>query len=699
MTLALAPVPTCADMADIPCDQLTEPGKVAFFTGRVTGSTKGPTIPWGECADWTDAGASLCRACAADSDCDAGHRCGELPGQGFFCTADCAADADCGRGFRCVDTSGAGGPGQCVPPPGETKVYCDVTEADMYATDQIPYPGVEVQGDNTVTFTTHLGNYAVYCWRGVLARNFFRPQVMGVTRHLGAFEDGQRVEAEIRLDIPLRRKAAIVVDKPIMAPPGQEAIVMRTLLNLHGDGVAELPPLRSITETRFSEILPELTGVIADASWDFFVSVDVESLNGNSSTIEPGIINVANDLDLALGEDGWERRKTFETTTRGVAPIGEDLLAVGDGGRVTRSFGPNHWAYQDAGTTRDLYAVAVRSESQAVAVGAAGVATFWDGFLWHPAPVDTVATLKGVAWADDEHAYAVGDRYVFAWDGAGWTEVLTAPGKLAGVWAAGPGDVWVVGEQGYVGHLVGSDWERVPVATTLRLNAVTAGPGGGPMIVGERGTVLVWRDAGFELEAGPTARELFAVAQSDEGLVYVAGARGALLSYDGSEWRDLSLPEHRSTLFAVGAVAGKAFAMGAHEVVLGPMLAIPTNLSPADGELFDDRLSWTVNEEVSPDFSVLDFGSAAGPCSACGAMFVIPYSEWIAILDGDLTTARFPRMSQMEPGGGMSFGIKDVTLYRVRVGAGFDFDDTANNGFFNVDWRSWATRSLTYFRF
>src|SRR5690606_17251149 len=126
VTLALAPVPTCADMADIPCDQLTEPGKVAFFTGRVTGSTKGPTIPWGECADWTDAGAGLCRACAADSDCDAGHRCGELPGQGFFCTADCAADADCGRGFRCVDTSGAGGPGQCVPPPGETKVYCDV---------------------------------------------------------------------------------------------------------------------------------------------------------------------------------------------------------------------------------------------------------------------------------------------------------------------------------------------------------------------------------------------------------------------------------------------------------------------------------------------------------------------------------------------------------------------------------------------
>ena len=77
---------------------------------------------------------------------------------------------------------------------------------------------------------------------------------------------------------------------------------------------------------------------------------------------------------------------------------------------------------------------------------------------------------------------------------------------------------------------------------------------------------------------------------------------------------------------------------------------------------------------------------------------MIPYSEWLEILDGDLTTAYFPQMSQVEPGGGMSFGFKDVVLYRVRVGPGFDFDQTASNGFFNVDWRSWAVRGLSYFR-
>src|SRR5690606_23939608 len=100
-------------------------------------------------------------------------------------------------------------------------------------------------------------------------------------------------------------------------------------------------------------------------------------------------------------------------------------------------------------------------------------------------------------------------------------------------------------------------------------------------------------------------------------------------------------------------------------------------------------------ESVEPDFTLLDFQGAAGPCLICGQYFMIPYTLWRSVLDGDLTQAWFPR-----PQGGATifFEVLPLTLYRVLVDGRFDFDSTANNGFFNVGWRSWAVRGATYLR-
>src|SRR5690606_4460922 len=141
-----------------------------------------------------------------DLDCaglPGGGACDETPAEGFFCSHACDVDADCGGSFICLDPTGGDKARRCVPPPGETQIFCDISNDSIYSEDAIPWPGIRVRADNTVSFTTRLGNYAVFCWRGVSVRGEFRPEMLGVTRQLGAFADREVVEAEIRLDIPL----------------------------------------------------------------------------------------------------------------------------------------------------------------------------------------------------------------------------------------------------------------------------------------------------------------------------------------------------------------------------------------------------------------------------------------------------------------------------------------------------------------
>jgi len=185
LTLALDPIPTCEEVADIPCDQITEPGPVAFLELTIKGTAKAPTLPWGQCDDYLSVASGLCQPCDSDDACGEGQRCGELPGQGFSCTATCETDADCADTFDCIDVTNEGQAKQCVPPPGEVRVYCDITDPDMYSDDLIAYPGVIVPaGSDTVYMSTRLGNYAAFCWRGQYVNGEFRPEAIGVTRHL-----------------------------------------------------------------------------------------------------------------------------------------------------------------------------------------------------------------------------------------------------------------------------------------------------------------------------------------------------------------------------------------------------------------------------------------------------------------------------------------------------------------------------------
>ncbi|MFT7581309.1 MAG: hypothetical protein ACI9MR_002984, partial [Myxococcota bacterium] len=698
VTLVVDPVPTCSDVEDTPCDQVNPPSVSAQFHGTVVGSDKFATTPWGLCSDWDDDATGLCATCTDDAVCGDGSFCGELPAQGLVCTRGCDTDDDCNGEFRCIDPSGEDRNGQCVPPAPEVRVYCDLTQGSINSQDTFPFPGILVDTDNTVQITTSLGNYAAFCWQGDWVRGDFRPFAMGVTRHLGAFANGDVVAADVRMDIPLNHTITGLVDRPPMGFPGEAQMRVAAAMNLGGDGVLPMPPIDANPDDTFEMLVPtELTGDIADATYDIFVSVNVPSLQGNSNTLETGLTKLDSLFDLQRIDAEWTLRPGVETTTRGVAGDTGEIWIVGDDGRIQRSFAASAWATQQSKTKHDLYGIDVAGADLAIAVGYAGVATHYDGLAWTLQETGGLETLKGVAIVRPEEAYAVGASRIIVWDGASWGEEAAAPAPLNAVVAAADG-VWAIGDAGTVLRRDAGIWTQDPsIAAGANLHGAWADADHLQVIVGAGGLVLR-REGEVFVSEQVGVHDLHAAWGNDPADIYVVGARGSLHHFDGEVWEDQGNPAHQGTLWAVGGAGERLWAMGAHERVLGPMLAIAENLNPFNGGFLGDRIGWTVPPSLEPDFQAIDFGGAAGPCTICGQLFTIPYTEWDALLDGDLTEAWFPASGLFPGGGGVTFGFKQVSIIRVKLDRPFDFDQTASNAFSDGQWKSWSTRSALYIK-
>ncbi|MFO0744342.1 MAG: IPT/TIG domain-containing protein [Myxococcota bacterium] len=739
VTIAIAKIPSCEDIKDIPCDILVEPPPSSELYATIVGSNKGPTIPFGSCRDWPDAPNGLCAACSTDDDCVAQggtsgntggddvsggvgvspfgpSRCTELGGEGSFCSSGCVTDADCPDTFVCLDPSGLDEDRRCVPPPGEWAAYCDITETDMNAEQLIPYPGVLVAPDHTVQITTRLGNYALFCWGGHIVRSEFRPEYLGVTRQLGAFIDGETVTAEVKLDIPLDEKVQVEVERPTLGPVDDERTLLRTLMNLGGDGVLEFPPQRAFNGRHFELMVPaKLDGVLYDASWDLYVEVDVPPLNGGSAAIEPNLTDLNPVIDYRWDGAAWEPFVGFKQTIHSMAVIAgaggggdgtEALLAVGDEGLVARSFNGT-WARQQGGTDRDLYAVAAAPSAAADGVqhalvgGVGGYLAHWDGLRWTttPTPSGVVATVEGLAFADDTRAFAVAGPALLAWDGSAWTVAYEASVDLHAV-AADATHVWAAGDSGVIVHGEGLTFTEEATGFGA-LRALWRAPDNGLLVaVGDGGTILTSGDGvAFSVASSGVDHDLYTVWGRSSSDVWAGGTRATILHWDGASWADQTPTQTRGSVRALAGIAGgDVLALGSHELVLGPLLGIPEGLQPEPNNFLEDHLSWTSRAGILPHFTVLDIQNEVGPCSACGAMFMIPYGEWQTVLDGDLFAGTFPDFNSVAGALGLGWGVKTVSIYRVRTEDGFDFDHTASTGFYGGTWRAWSWRTESWFR-
>jgi len=728
VTLPLDRIPKCSDLDDMPCEQVTEPPPIAFLTARIDGSEKGPTIPFGECRDWRDAPNGLCQACAVDEDCDgvapsaggvigeggvgvAKAICRELGSEGAFCSFNCTRDAECAGGFVCLDPTGQELDKRCVPPPGEPAVYCDQTETDMFANDMISYPGIRVPASKVVQVGIHLGDFAVFCWSGVEVRGDFRPKFMGVTRNLGAYADGETVETEVSIDIPLTQRVEIEVEKPANGVFGQELTVVQTALNLGGDGVLAFPTRRGFLSERFVLYVPEaLTGELYDATWELFAQVDVAPLNGGSALYDRGLKRLGGDIDYLYEDGAWGPFEAPPMTTRALATWQdgggvETVVAVGQKGAVLKRFGTT-WAYMNGATDRELMALAVAPSAagepttNAIAVGQGGVAVHWDGLRWQAQATNTPATLEAVAFGSATVAFALAGPHILRWDGATWAFVHEAGANLHGLVALSAEELIAVGDNGTIVHGEGANFSETSSGAGSTLRAIVWSPGGGLFAVGDNGVVLRSAEGTtWSVEASATSYDLNAAWTRGER-VWAVGGRGTIVERDAEGvWTDVSVRTMRGTLRAVAGAAGggagreRVYAMGSHELVLGPLLGVPEDLRPTPGAFLSDSLTWTARPGLDPHFSVIESASQIGPCSACGFLFNIPYTEWRSVLRGDLFDARFPNFASLPNTETLGSGSKVVTLYRVRADESFDFDHTATTGFFGGTWRAWSWRT------
>lgn len=728
VTLPLERIPTCADLEDMPCDQVTEPPPVAYLTAKIVGSEKGPTIPYGECRDWRDAPNGLCQACAVDADCEgtspvaggalgdgttafAPAICRELGHEGAFCSFACTSDNECPGGFVCLDPTGMELERRCVPPPGERVAYCDQTEPDLWSDDMIAYPGVKVPASKVVQVGVHLGDFAFFCWAGVEVRGDFRPQFLGIVRGLGAYENGARIETEVSIDIPLTQRVVIEVDKPANGVFGQELTVVKTALNLGGDGVLSFPTRRGFLTDRFVLMVPEaLTGELYDATWEVFTEIDVTPLNGGSALYERGWDRLDKDIDYVREAGVWAPFESPAMTTRALTTWQdgggvETVVAVGERGAILKRYGAagTSWAQMSSATDRELMAIAVApAEGQgptleAIAVGQGGVAVHWDGLRWRLEETGTRATLEGVSFGSDVVAYAVAGPYVLRWDGATWGFAYQASANLHAVVGLSEAELYAVGDGGLVVHGLGDIFSEVETGVGASLRAITKTDGGALFAVGDAGAILRKEGSGWVAEASGTGHDLLALVARDDA-VWAVGGRATILHRTSEGWVDETVGTTRSTLRAVAAAGARVIAMGSHELVLGPLLGVPEDLVPAPGGTLNDRLEWTARPGLDPHFSLIEFGSEVGPCSACGFMFMLPYSEWRSVLHGDLFQARFPDFTGLPNTVALGRGFKGMTLYRVRADENFDFDHTATTGFFGGTWRAWSWRTEAFLR-
>ena len=187
------------------------------------------------------------------------------------------------------------------------------------------------------------------------------------------------------------------------------------------------------------------------------------------------------------------------------------------------------------------------------------LADHWDGEAWTaelvPSPPSEFRVLLDVAAAGPDDVWAVGEwlqdepygphPLVVHWDGSSWSVVPTPDpgGGLQGVTAIAPDDVWAVGhdstESNLTMHWNGSSWSVVPAPR-----------------IGDRANFLT-------AVAGSATDDVWAV-----GFRFKSSSSSATttLHWDGAQWRRVASPNgdmESSSLFGVAADrSGKAWAVG-----------------------------------------------------------------------------------------------------------------------------------------
>jgi len=691
-----------------------DPIPPAILRGKITNLGKAFPVPFGKCDYKWDAPGNLCQFCTEDLDCGAGYRCSELPQQleggesGRYCTQDCLAPSDCPAGFMCVPLE-AGQPQQCAPKMGDIAAYCDITNEHIFADDVKLDPGIPVNADGTFEMDTvyddgsgrqRFGDIALYCSAGVFDDDLFQfvPLVLGVERHVTVYP-GDVKEFNVVLDHPLNRTQYVQLDPVPRGPEGPDFEYIFPYIELAGDGIISMPPQYAFDAPFVIEhFFSGLTGDLYDASFTFLAgSFPFSTQFPYTVTLHQRLTRLEDDTMFYLdaGTQAWRPVRTSVTkNVNGLFWSGENLVGVGSKGLVVRSVG-DAWATQESGVSEDLRAVAGVPGGSVIAVGDLGNITRFDGFLWTKMASPVSGDLRSVWMLSETEGWAVGAYATAQMRNGSWSEVTgNAFRNLYGVYGFAANDVWAVGASGAVLRFDGITWNNVVSGTNLGLRAVWGASDDDVWMVGEGGIALHWNGSELKKVTIDTPQTLTAIWGRASDDITVVGGRGVAFHWDGTSWTKLSLGVAAKNVdfLAIGGPpeGGSAAGVmsGSHELVLGPILAVPEALSPGEGGLMGDdyRISWQTQPGPDPHFSYVEI--------AVPTLFgLVP--EWTMINDFDVQSILLPDFPNIEGTPGIDPGAKYLTIIRVYK-EGFDIDNYSNSDLNQFGWRSWSMNSVVF---
>jgi hypothetical protein len=177
-----------------------------------------------------------------------------------------------------------------------------------------------------------------------------------------------------------------------------------------------------------------------------------------------------------------------------------------------------------------------------IVIGSGAGPTIWryNGSVWSsmtlPTGLSAGTNLYGISGTGPSDVWVAGDSTVLHYNGTAWSLVPTPTvGRLKGVTAISPTEVWVVGENGTMAHFDGATWRAVDSGTTTVLNGVWGSSPGDVFAVGWN--VILHYAAPV---AWTTAQTMYAVGGRSRSDVYAVGNAGSILHFDGSQWQTMT---------------------------------------------------------------------------------------------------------------------------------------------------------------
>ncbi|WXH29002.1 hypothetical protein WA016_02949 [Myxococcus stipitatus] len=163
----------------------------------------------------------------------------------------------------------------------------------------------------------------------------------------------------------------------------------------------------------------------------------------------------------------------------------------------------------------------------------------WNGRTWerHELPAGLVA--RGIHGTGSEDVWVVGEHGQRAlWRGTAWLDGGRGGTTLSDVWMRSSTYGWAVGERGRFEFFGGGDWLDVSVEPAVTLRGVWGAGEGDVWAVGDQGLIVHYDGIVFDVDTtsaeGASLKDVWGSARDD---IWAVGDGGVVLHYDGTRWR------------------------------------------------------------------------------------------------------------------------------------------------------------------